>query len=96
MRLTQEDWQAQQEEIGRNYAVFVGLLPDLLANQHKRDRWALIQHRQIIEFFDTPETALGHGSRTLTGPFSVHQVTEVTDRVAIVLSTVSVDKAATV
>ena len=69
------DSAAQRAEVERNFAVFQGLLPELLKSHS--DKFALMHDGRIVEFFDSFGDAFEFGTRTFKdGHFSVQEVTD--------------------
>jgi hypothetical protein len=65
----------QQTEIESNFVFFQGKLPELLARH--RDRFALIRHKEIVDFFDTARDAKAAGGKLFADRmFSVQKVTD--------------------
>ena len=64
-----------QEQVDRNYDVFVSKLPEII--QTHRNKYALMKDGEIIGFYSTLEDAYVTARRFYAGqPFSVQRVTD--------------------
>ncbi len=71
----QAERETKQAEIDDNLVFFRDRLGELIADH--RDEFALIRHKQIVEFFDTAKDAQAAGARLYPDRlFSVQKVTE--------------------
>lgn len=73
---TQSDRDDHQEQIELNYEVFLRELPTLLPKH--RGKFALMQNRELIAFFDTAHDAYAEGKRLFRDgcTFSVQEIIE--------------------
>jgi hypothetical protein len=66
---------ALESELKANFATFLERLPNLLGTH--RGKFALMRHREVVDFFDTARDAFLTGQRTYAdGLFSVQEVTD--------------------
>ena len=66
---------SNETEVQRNYEAFQQKLPELLATH--RGKFALMHHRDIVDFFDTAGDAYKFGVKQYgTGEFSIQEVTD--------------------
>ncbi len=67
----------KREELRRNYDAFLQALPDLLPDHE--GKYALMRHRSVVAYFDSPREALLSGrARYEDDLFSVQEVTNKT------------------
>ena len=69
---------ALESELKANYTSFAELLPELLGAN--RGKFALMRHREVVDFFDTARDAFLSGQKAY--PDELFSVQEVTDAVA--------------
>ena len=66
---------SNESEVQRNYEAFRQKLPELL--QVHRGKFALMHHRDIVDFFDTAGDAYKFGVKQYgAGEFSIQEVTD--------------------
>ncbi|SFJ87267.1 hypothetical protein SAMN03159338_2623 [Sphingomonas sp. NFR04] len=69
------DYSELRAEIAKNFDSFQRTLGTILPLQH--NRFALLRHAEIVDFFDTPGAADNSGAaRFPDGLYSIQQVTE--------------------
>ena len=69
-------FQEHDEQIEKNYKVFLQKLPDLLPEQS--GKFALMHDGEIVEFFDTARDAYIAGQRIFNDDlFSVQEITDI-------------------
>ena len=66
----------RQREVDANYEAFVAILPSIIASH--RDKYALMRHRQVVNFYVTAEDARSTGEKFYDdGVYSVQKVTNI-------------------
>ncbi len=69
------DLEKKQREVDENYDAFLEILPQLM-KKHE-GKFALMRHKEPVEFFDTTRDALIYATKTYKdGLYSVQEVTQ--------------------